>query len=138
MGRIVSEHAELSEDDLVTELVKLGHPENSARRAYIFVPISFGNDVLKKLAINFPEDEYQFLSVQGKDTQKRSLKSEPSFVAAEAIQDEFKKMLGMDIFLRIANVSASMSTVNNALAAGKTVDEISGATMSAPVVWGID
>ena len=138
MGKLVSYHSELSEESLISGLVGLGHREKDAYRCYIFTCISFGNNVLKRLEVNFFADEYQVLPKKGIAVDKRSLQSEASFVAAESAQTQFKEVFGTDAFLRLASMSAGLATVNKALKEGCTLEDIKGATVSPPIISGIE
>ena len=122
-------------DQCEAMLKSLGHAELNVRRALVFVPIAFCNDVFGRMGIRSTDlGSYLILKENTGEYEERRLEDEIIYRAACSSVSFVIEHFGNECFLRIAGMSSGMDALNKMLRSGETVESIRGSTVSPTVI----
>lgn len=88
-----------------------------------FMPLAFARDLLGPMGVSFP-DEYVRIDGEGNERLRGKLADEPWFTESQKLAPAVMRELGTDAFMAIAQRSAELDAVNQALHAGADVSDL--------------
>ena len=120
LAQLIASREAFTEDEAYDAMERAGIPPGLADRAFKLLQVAWGRAFLAPMGVRFAA-EYLWFDGKGNVAEEGLLADDPFFVAGEALARQYGRHPG---FRQMAQMSADVSAVNQALENGSKADDL--------------